>query len=317
MDINQAPNDSRAAYVLTGLVLLSIVAAWVALSLDEAATPQTAETEATTASATERSNSAGDANLALQRQSSDRQTETAQQAAGDAPETLAAIQPANGAPEAQEDKPVSPQVARALTKVIELYNADKIDEAIAELEVLMTSDTMPQMSPFELSRLHQLSFNLNLKKGNYEAALADTQAAIESGGLSERELSQMQYQRGQIFMQMEDYAKAADSLELWVAQQSVAREPEAAPNLGAYYLLAASYYYQNKFDDARDHMETLFSMPGEKQEGWYAMMASLYLQDENYAKARRVLEKMVELYGDDTYRQQLAGINAQLEGAER
>jgi tetratricopeptide (TPR) repeat protein len=215
---------------------------------------------------------------------------------------------------ADRDTKISPNVGRALSNVIELLNGKKYDEAIAALDPMLTADAMKQMTPFEISRLYQLSFNLNMQKENYAAAQADIQAAIESGGLNARELSQMSYQNAQLHLQMEDYAKAADSLELWLAQQNANPVTDAEPNLGAYYLLAASYYYQDRFDDARDHMETLFSMPGEKQEGWYSLMASLYLKNEDYARAKPVVEKMVELYGDDTYRQQLEGINQRLNG---
>jgi tetratricopeptide (TPR) repeat protein len=209
----------------------------------------------------------------------------------------------------EEDRDVSANVGRSLTNVIELLNAEKYDEATIALDSLLTAEAMTKMTPFEISRLYQLSFSLNMQKKNYEAAQADLQAAIESGGLNNQEMTQMQYQRGQLFVQMEDYVRAADSLEYWIAQG------DATQNQGAYYLLAASYYYQDKFDDARDHMETLFTLPGAKQEGWYSMMASLYLQNEDYSKAKPVLEKMVELYDKETYRDQLNAVNAQLNAA--
>lgn len=198
-------------------------------------------------------------------------------------------------------------VGRKLTEVIELLNADRFAEARARLDELMTAEAMANMSPFERSRLYQLSFNLNMQSQDYEAASADIQAALESGGLNPQEVSQISYQRAQLFVQMEDYGKAADSLELWISSAEV---PEQKP---AHYLLAASYYYQDRFDDARDVMETLFTLPGENQEAWYAMMATLYLQNEDYAKAKPVLETMVSAYGRDRYRTQLNAVDAELE----
>jgi tetratricopeptide (TPR) repeat protein len=317
MHTQQAPSASRTPRIFAGLVLLGLAVAWVATSFDEAAGPDLGEAGSgptvepapteTTASGTSSS-----------RQRSEPETDTARQAAARSPETQVAIQAAIRAANADDrDTAISPNVGRTLSKVIELLNANKIDEATAALDPMLTADAMSQMTPFERSRLYQISFNLNMKRESYEAAQADIQAAIESGGLNAKELSQMTYQNAQLYVQQEDYAKATDSLELWVAQQDAAQVAGADRNLGAYYLLAASYYYQDKFDDARDHMETLFAMPGEKQEGWYSMMAALYLQNEDYAKARPVVEKMVELYGNDRYREQLAGINAQLQKAER
>jgi hypothetical protein len=45
-------------------------------------------------------------------------------------------------------------------------------------------------------------------------------------------------------------------------------------------------------------------------------MASQYIQAEDYTKAKPVMEKMVELYGSERYREQLAGINAELTKAQ-
>ncbi len=317
MNTQQASTESRTLKIFAGLVLLGLLVAWVASSFDETAGPDLREAGsgptvegARTETAASGTQSSG--------QSSEPETETARQAAANGPEAQAAIQAAIRAANADDrDTTVSPNVGRTLSKVIELLNADKFDEGTAALDPMLTADAMSQMTPFERSRLYQISFNLNMQKESYEAAQADIQAAIESGGLNARELSQMSYQNVQLYLQQEDYAKAADSLELWVAQQNAAPVADSDRNLGAYYLLAASYYYQDKFDDARDHMETLFAMPGEKQEGWYSMMATLYLQNEDYAKAKPVVEKMVELYGDDRYREQLAGINAQLQRVER
>jgi tetratricopeptide (TPR) repeat protein len=309
----QTPVSKRALQVCGAIVLLAPVIAWMAIGFDGSASPALREAESGQPTDALRSDSANRASLEGQQDPGSSRPASGE-AAGSSAESRATMQAALRAAAAKDrNTDISPKVGRTLTNVIELLNAEKFAEATAALEPMLTWEALSAMTPFERSRVYQLSFNLNMHEESYEAAQADIQAAIESGGLNAEELKRMSYQSAQLFVQMEDYARAADSLELWVAQQNAT--PDAVPNLGAYYLLAASYYYQDKFDDARDHMETLFALPGEKQEGWYSMMAALYLKNEDYSKARPVLEKMVELYGKDRYREQLAGVNAELAGA--
>jgi tetratricopeptide (TPR) repeat protein len=308
----QARNSGRTIKVFVALVLLNLVVAWVAISFDQPANANLGDITSASAAETGASGSSASGKSGPAAGASTQEAEDSRKAAASKPVSQAVLQAAIRAANASDrDTDVSPQVGRTLSNIIELLNADKIDEAIAELDTLTTSDVMAQMSPFELSRLYQLSFNLNMQKENYSAAHADIQAAIESGGLDARELSQMTYQDAQLFVMEEDYPKATDSLELWLAEQKAAPLSGVEPNPGAYYLLAAAYYYQDRFDDARDHMETLFSMPGEKQEGWYSMLSSLYMRDEDYTRALPIVKQMVDLYGRETYRQQLAGIYLQ------
>ncbi len=294
-------NTNRPVLILIGLTLLIVLEAWWMIDFDEPANPDASETAAS-ARAGQTAGSVDAGTEGTMGQQDERGTQSARQVA----QGVQAAQAAGTQGTETPEKAISPNVARSLTRVIELLNAGKFDEALAVLEPLLSAEAMARMSPFEQSRLYQISFNLNMQAENFEAARADLEAALESGGLDQREATQMQYMRAQLFVQMEDYGKAADSLEQWIA------EPESTPNKAAYYLLAASYYYQERYDDARDHMETLFTMPGENQEGWYSMMASLYIQNEDYAKAKPVVEKMVELYDDPTYREQLDGVNKEL-----
>ncbi len=301
MNTSQAGNVRRGAAIFAGLVLLNLSVGWLARNFDELTHANAGAFTAGSAADDTRQRASANGGAQAPRQ------EARDRAGLDKTDAAASAQARTSSPgPAQDKRGVSPAIGRALTGIIENLNAERYDEAQTQLDAIMTGELMSQMTPFELSRLYQLSFNLNMRNENYEAAQADLQAAIESGGLNEQELRQMTYQHAQLFVQMEDYEKAADSLELWLAQPG-----QKSP--GAYYLLAASYYYQDKFDDARDHMETLFSMPGEKQEGWYSMMASLYLQHEDYAKARGVLEQMVQRFDNDTYRKQLEGVNKMLE----
>lgn len=206
------------------------------------------------------------------------------------------------------DQNIDAQTGRILSEAIELLNMDQFDQARARLADLRVD----RLSPFEKSRLHQLLFNLEMNDEDYPGAREQLQLAIDSGGLNPQEMSQMRYQMAQLFVQEEKYAEAAEALEAWIAS-------EAMPNSAAYYLLAASYYYQELFDRALPNAQKAVDLAGERpQEGWLSMLASLLIQKEDYVAAIPVLERMVNLYPDKkTYWQQLSGLHLQQEDYDR
>ncbi|MGP1666281.1 MAG: hypothetical protein ACTS5I_10330, partial [Rhodanobacter sp.] len=146
---------------------------------------------------------------------------------------------------------IDPQTGRILSEAIEFLNMDQFVEARARLGDLRVD----RLSPFEKSRLHQLMFNLEMNDENYPAAREQLQLAIDSGGLNPQEISTLRYQMAQLFVQEEKYAEAATALEAWIAS-------EAMPNSAAYYLLAASYYYQEQFDKALPNAEKAVELAG-------------------------------------------------------
>ena len=202
------------------------------------------------------------------------------------------------------DQSIDQQTGKILSEAIELLNMDQFVEARARLGDLR----IDRLSPFEKSRLHQLLFNLEMNDEDYPGARQELQNAIDSGGLNAQEMSQMRYQMAQLFVQEEKYAEAAAALEAWIAS-------EAMPNSAAYYLLAASYYYQELFDKALPNAQKAVDLAGATpQEGWLSMLASLMIQREDYVSAIPVLKRMVNMWPDKkTYWQQLSGLYLQQE----
>lgn len=214
---------------------------------------------------------------------------------------------AQRAAEGSEDsapQDISAQTGRILSEAIEFLNMDQFDQARARLADLRVD----RLSPFEKSRLHQLLFNLEMNDEDYPGAREQLQLAIDSGGLNAVEMSQMRYQMAQLFVQEEKYAEAASALEAWIAS-------EAMPNSAAYYLLAASYYYQELYDKALPNAQKAVDLAGEApQEPWLQMLASLHLQKEDFDAALPVVKRMVNLYPDKkTYWIQLSGLYLQKE----
>jgi tetratricopeptide (TPR) repeat protein len=199
---------------------------------------------------------------------------------------------------------IDAQTGKILSEAIELLNMDMFAEARARLADLR----IDRLSPYEKSRLHQLLFNLEMNDEDYPGAREQLQLSIDSGGLNPQEIAALRYQMAQLFVQEEKYAEAATALENWIAS-------EPMPNSAAYYLLAASYYYQELFDKALPNAEKAVELAGNApQEGWLSMLASLLIQKEDYVAAIPVLKRMVNMFPDKkTYWQQLSGLYLQQE----
>ncbi|HEY0961910.1 MAG TPA: M56 family metallopeptidase [Pseudomonadales bacterium] len=215
------------------------------------------------------------------------------------------VSPAANAGEVATQNEPSPEISQPtgsiLSKAIEFLNNDQFDEARAQLAELR----MESLSPFERSRVHQLLFNLEMNDQDYAGAREQLQLALESGGLTDQETSQMQYQQAQLYVQEERYAEAAEALDRWIKAQ-------AEPTGAAYYLLAASHYYMNQYEAALPHAQKAVELGGNTpHEAWLQMLNALYMQLERYDDAEPVAERLTELFPEkEAYRTQLEELRA-------
>src|SRR5690606_35312767 len=85
---------------------------------------------------------------------------------------------------------ISETTGRILNEAIELLNMDDYAGARAALQDLR----MDRLSPYERGRFEQILSNLDYAQERYDSAREHLRPAIESQGLSEREISQLRYQ---------------------------------------------------------------------------------------------------------------------------
>ena len=206
-----------------------------------------------------------------------------------------------------DDAPPANQIdqrtGETLTEAIEFLNNDQNAEARAKLGEL----ALDRLSPYERSRVEQMFFSLDVQEENYPGARQHMEAAINSGGLNDQEISQGRYQLAQLYMQEEQWAEGAKALEDWL-------KTAATPNGGVYYLLAAAYYNLDNFDAALPHARKAVEMTETPQEGWLQMLSALLLQKEQYKDALPVIQRQVNMFPTKkVYWMQLSSVHAQLE----
>lgn len=205
--------------------------------------------------------------------------------------------------EAPPTNQIDQRTGEILTEAIEFLNNDQNAQARAKLGEL----TLDRLSPYERSRVEQMFFSLDVQEENYAGARQHMEAAINSGGLNDQEISQGRYQLAQLYMQEEKWAEGAKALEDWL-------KTAASPNGGVYYLLAAAYYNLDNFDAALPHARKAVEMTETPQEGWLQMLSALLLQKEQYRDALPVIQRQVNMFPTKkVYWMQLSSVYAQLE----
>jgi tetratricopeptide (TPR) repeat protein len=198
---------------------------------------------------------------------------------------------------------IDQRTGEILTAAIEFINNDQTTEARAKLGEL----DLARLSPYERSRVEQMLASLDMNEANYSSARTHLQAAIDSGGLNDQELSQSSYAIAQSWIPEEKWAEGAAALETWIQS---ATEVGSAP----YYLLAVAYYQQDKYDEALPHARKAVELTNPPQEGWLQMLQAILLQKEDYKGALVVLKQMVSLFPDKkVYWMQLSNVYATLE----
>src|SRR5690606_19312471 len=135
--------------------------------------------------------------------------------------------------------------------------------------------------------------------------------ALASGGLNEREASQVRYQIAQLYMAEERWAEGAKALEDWFATA-------AAPNSSAYYLLAAAYYQLEDLDRAFPAAQKAVELSDQPQATWIELLVALYIERDQYEPALPYVERLVELQPDrKTHWLRLSSFYQQLEQFEK
>jgi hypothetical protein len=192
---------------------------------------------------------------------------------------------------------------KVLTEAIEALNKENYAGAKAAVAKLK----LDTLSPYERSRTEQILATIDSASDNYAGAQKHLQAAIDAGGLNEKEVSDTRYQIAQMFLAQEKWKEGAAALEQWF-------QTAQNPNGAAYYLLAVAYYQQNDYKRAIVPAQKAVDLTDKPQEGWVQLVLALYLQQDQYAQAVPLLKRLINMAPEKkTYWQQLSSVYGQME----
>lgn len=207
----------------------------------------------------------------------------------------------------KEKAPPPPSIDAAtgkiLSEAIEFLNTEKYNEAQAKISTLK----LEELSPFERSKVEQILISIAIAKEDYAGARKHIEAAIAAGGLNEQEVSQIRYQRAQLFIQEQNWKEGAAAIEDWM-------KTAVNPNSAAYYLLAVAYYQLENIDKALPNAKKAVDLMDKPQESWVSLLAALYLQKNQFKEAVPYLERLIAFVPNrKNYWLQLSGVYQQLE----
>jgi tetratricopeptide (TPR) repeat protein len=192
---------------------------------------------------------------------------------------------------------------KILNEAIELLNMENYAGAKERIATLR----LDRLSPYERSKVEQISFSIEYAEEDYEAARGHLQASIDAGGLNEQEVSQARYQYAQLYMTEEKWREGAAALEEWF-------KTAVNANSAAYYLLAVAYYQMDDFAKALPPAQKAVELMDRPQEGWVSLLLALYLQRDQYREAIPLLERLVAMVPEKkTYWMQLSSVYGQME----
>ncbi|MSQ98046.1 MAG: tetratricopeptide repeat protein [Xanthomonadales bacterium] len=211
------------------------------------------------------------------------------------------------AEEKKGEKAPAPSIDAAtgkiLTEAIDALNAEQYTVAAAVIARL----SMDKLSPYERGRVEQILATIADSQENYPSAQAHLQAAVDSGGLNEQEISQARYQIAQLYLAQEKWKEGAAAMEAWISTAT-------KPNSSAYYLLAVAYYQQELYKQALGPAQKAVDLAEKPQESWIQLVLALHLQEEHWTQAVPLLVRLINMHPDKkSYWVQLSSVYGQME----
>jgi predicted Zn-dependent protease len=213
---------------------------------------------------------------------------------------------------ARKSSAVGEKVGKAIGKAYELYSAEKLNEAIAELQGVESSNE------FDMAYLNRFLGNMwaakdekkaiaYLRKAMKPDVLSFTDQAAGLRLLADLLLSDKQYDESiktyyqwidftgekdanvylriaSAYMEMKQYQKVIEPADMAIAMQD-----KAKPNAGPYTLKFSAYFEMKNNKKAIEVLETTVQLfPAEKR--WWTYLAQFYSIEEQYEKALVTLE---------------------------
>jgi tetratricopeptide (TPR) repeat protein len=161
---------------------------------------------------------------------------------------------------------------------------ERFEEAKQELDKFF----LKRLNPAEQAMVHQGYAYLAGAEGDREEARRRFQLAIDSGGLFEQ-ANEARYKIASLYIQDEEWSEASKALEEWFSQ-----EPD--PNAAAYYLLALTYYQQERYADALVPATRAIEITDEPKESWLQLVLGIHLLEKDYESAIPIVEGLIALY---------------------
>lgn len=205
-------------------------------------------------------------------------------------------------PDLANRPPMSGKNRERYDTALEHLFEERYEEAKRELD----KSYFRRMNVVEQAKFHVTYGQIAAAMEDRDEARRRFQAAIDvPEGLLPDERADARFKIAQLYMQDEEWAKAAETLETWFQE---ARDPNAS----SYYILAICYYQLEAFDKALPPAQKAVELGTPPQEGWLQLLLALRLLEKQYAEAVPILEELIARYPKKTYFTSLSTVHGAL-----
>lgn len=215
-------------------------------------------------------------------------------------------------PPAVTDIEMSVAVGTSLTKVTDLMDAGKLNDAAAALQPLRASLVQGNLNEYEKFRVLQTAARLNTALQQYEDAIVDYEALLQLGPptLSEAERIATSEMTGQLYLQLGNWDKGLQYL-------LVVNDNQKGNNMETLFRIAFAYSQAGKVAEGIPYMEQALAVGGERAgEIYYSNMVVMYTGMKQYAKAIATMETLIQKFPDSAnmanYQQDLSALKGLL-----
>lgn len=178
----------------------------------------------------------------------------------------------------------SPAGTRVLAKAYDLFNEEKYDEAIAELDKLLGG----KPTQYERAKAYQFKANIYYYQDRLPEAIAAAREAIKADGLNNKEQLETYQLAAQLSANLED-------VEPDVIIKAFQDYLDVAPTVKGdiYGLLANVYYNADRWDEAVTTIDKAFATGDKAADSWYQIKVNALYQAERFDDAVNYLTDLL------------------------
>ena len=174
-----------------------------------------------------------------------------------------------------------------IDKAQKLMEEENYPQALTALESVLNGASF---KPYEKAVAQQTIGFVHAAKGDFEAAATAFQAALATGALPPRVVSDLTYNLAQLHLAEGRAAQALELLDKWFA--GLDKEPRAE----AYAMKAQAHVMLAQWRPGEAAIKKALSKTDTPKQNWTRILLAVLLTEERYSEAKPVLEDAVVLW---------------------
>ena len=191
--------------------------------------------------------------------------------------------------------PTGKRISRYLEAAYKAIDRGEPDKA----RELLGSLNPKRLNPSERAQLYRMKAVVAYNATDYAGAIENFQNVIAEEILPVPDENRIRFNIAQIHASLQQWPETLAAIDQWERYAE-------APDPLAYYLRAIAHYQLEDLDSSLAWAEKAVDLSPEPPEGWLQLLAGLYVQKEDYAKATPVLEELVIRFPKRQYWVQLS-----------